>query len=268
MPTRPAVSALLVASLATQGSGHGMFWTPTSRAQLSQLSGYEADATTIISEPMPEVGTPGRPYPGNRPFAEPGVSVSKVGPCGMETYDSLKTNYNMPNLANGWGKVQATYKAGSVITVEWCVSDIADHGGVYSYRLCTDDALVSKFIDPSHTPTTAEMEALEKCFQAGVLKCSDVPGQSCPVHPDCVGTGWGCETSNGTWFNCGPHDSGRCEARSIAVGSCNTHGNKGSILRDQVKLPDHVSNHTLLGFRWDSEDTPQLWMQCADISIQ
>ena len=30
-----------------------------------------------------------REYPGGRPFAEPGMSISNVGPCGMETYDSL-----------------------------------------------------------------------------------------------------------------------------------------------------------------------------------
>jgi len=262
-------SAALLVSLAADASGHGMFWTPKSRARLSEVSGYEKDATTIISEPMPPVGTQGRPYPGNRPFAEPGVSVSNVGPCGMETYDSLKTNWNMPNEAHGWGQLEATYKAGSVITVEWCVSDVADHGGVYSYRMCTDDALVSKFTNASHTPTQDEMTALDSCFQAGILKCSDVPGQSCPVHPDCVGTGWGCETANTTgWFSCGPKDSGRCEKKSVEVGDCFTHGNKGSILRDQVKLPDHVSAHTLLGFRWDSEDTPQLWMHCADVRLE
>ena len=187
----------------------------------------------------------------------------------MEVYDSLKTNWNKPE--HNWGQVQATYKAGSVIDVEWCVSNIADHGGLYSYRLCTDDALVAKFTNPAHTPTTAEMSSLEKCFQKGVLSCSDVPGQACPVHPDCAGTGWGCEASNATWFNCGPKDAGRCERAPSVVqgpgGKCHTHGNEGTILRDKVKLPLHVSNHTLLGFRWDSEDTPQLWLHCADIAL-
>eukprot|EP00656_Telonema_subtile_P000925 TRINITY_DN10441_c0_g2_i2.p1 TRINITY_DN10441_c0_g2~~TRINITY_DN10441_c0_g2_i2.p1 ORF type:complete len:307 (+),score=56.16 TRINITY_DN10441_c0_g2_i2:64-984(+) len=244
--------------------GHGIFLTPTSRAILSEKSGYEKDATTIISEPMPDIGPAGRPYPGNRPFAEPGMSKSVVGPCGMESYDSLKTNWNMPQ--QNWGSVQASYKPGDVITVEWCVSNIADHGGVYSYRLCTNDSLVHKFTDPSHTPSGSEMDDLEECFKRGVLKCSDVPGQECPVHPDCKGTGWGCEGAHDAWFNCGPKDGGRCEARG--VGSCHTHGADGSILRDRVKLPDtYSSNHTLLGFRWDCEDTGQLWVHCADIRI-
>jgi hypothetical protein len=243
---------------------------PTSRATLSEQLGYMSDATTIISEPMPDIGPSGRPYPGNRPFAEPGKSESVIGPCGMETYDSLQTNWNMP--ANGWGvKVQATYKAGDTVEVEWCVSNMADHGGLYSYRICTDDDLVAKFIDPSHTPDQDEMDALESCFQAGQLRCDDVPGQDCPVHPDCVGTDWGCSNAT-SWFACGPKDEGRCmaapQAQSGSGETCTTHGGEGTILRDQVKLPDgYTSNHTLMGFRWDCEDTGQLWLHCADIAI-
>ena len=146
------------------------------------------------------------------------------------------------------------------------MSNIADHGGLYSYRLCQDDELVAKFINTQYTPTSSDMSAMEKCFQNGVLRCGGVPGQLCPVHPDCENTGWGCESANATWFNCGPKDNGRCEARS--VGKCFTHGADGSILRDQVKLPaNYKSNHTLLGFRWDCEDTPQLWLHCSDIQI-
>lgn len=40
-----------------------------------------------------------------------------------------------------------------------------------------------------------EMQELEMCFQRGILKCTDVPGQKCPVHPDCQ-AGWGCEHSS------------------------------------------------------------------------
>jgi len=243
-------------------AAHGIFWSPTSRAILSEQSGYMKDATTIISEPMPDVVS-GRPYPGGRPFAEPGVSTSNIGPCGMETYDSLKTNWNHPE--HNWGyNVVNTYKAGDVIDVEWCVSNIADHGGMYSYRICTDDSIVAKFIDPNYTPNNSDFTQMESCFQKGILKCSDVPGQSCAPHPDCVGTGWGCETAS-DWFSCGQKDNGRCMSKG--VGSCKTHGADGSILRNQVKLPNYTSNHTLIGFRWDCEDTGQLWLHCSDIAI-
>ena len=44
-------SLLLVSGV----QGHGIFWSPVSRAVLSERSGYMTDATTIISEPMPDV---------------------------------------------------------------------------------------------------------------------------------------------------------------------------------------------------------------------
>jgi hypothetical protein len=247
--------------LAGVSDAHGLFWSPTSRARLAKESGWTTDATSIISEPMPEVAS-GRPYPGGRPFAEPGKSMSNVGPCGMETYDSKKTNWNMP--AHSWGATQAQYTSGDTIDVSWCVSNLADHGGLYSYRLCTDDDLVAKFTNETHTPNKQEMDQLETCFQKGILKCTDVPGQDCPVHPDCQ-DGWGCQQAK-DWFTCGPKDSGRCESKG--QGSCETHHGAGTLLKDRVKLPaGYSSQHTLIGFRWDSEDTPQLWMHCSDISI-
>jgi len=50
-----------------------------------------------------------------------------------------------------------------------------------------------------------------------------------------------------------------------SVGSC--RGN-GGLLRDRVKLPaNFASNHTLIGFRWDCQQTGQLWLHCADVKI-
>ena len=162
------VTHALLACLLDSVVSHGIFWNPTSRAQLAQLSGWESDATSIISEPMPEVAH-GREYPGGRPWAEPGKSVSNVGPCGMKAYGQ-KTNWNHPE--HGWGPVQATLKAGGVIDVSWCVSDLADHGGVYSYRICTDPKITATFIDSSYTPDERDMAELEDCFQKGILACT------------------------------------------------------------------------------------------------
>merc|ERR1740129_2536505 len=70
-----------------------------------------------------------------------------------------------------------------------------------------------------------------------------------------------------SWFHCDPHmtlGGGSCMARSI--GSC--RGN-GDLLRDRVKLPSNfASNHTLIGFRWDCQQTGQLWLHCADVKIE
>ena len=37
---------------------------------------------------MPDVASD-RSYPGMRPFAEPGMSISNVGPCGQENYGNM-----------------------------------------------------------------------------------------------------------------------------------------------------------------------------------
>ena len=61
------------------------------------------------------------------------LQVSNIGPCGQKDY-AQKTNWNKEE--HGWGLTTvATYNTGNVVDVEWCVSDEADHGGLYSYRL-------------------------------------------------------------------------------------------------------------------------------------
>ena len=35
----------------------------------------------------------------------------------------------------------------------------------------------------------------------------------------------------------------------------------------RIKIPNYVSNHTLLSFKWNSFQTPQVYLTCADIKI-
>ena len=88
-----------ILSVVALASGHGVFWTPDNRATISERAGDEPDAASIIAEPMPDVASD-RPYPGGRPFAEPGKSISNIGPCGSKTYSEM-TNWNFPNKS--WG---------------------------------------------------------------------------------------------------------------------------------------------------------------------
>lgn len=55
MKSTTVASSLLLAAAPALLNAHGIFVTPTSRAVLSEQSGYMADATSIISEPMPDV---------------------------------------------------------------------------------------------------------------------------------------------------------------------------------------------------------------------
>jgi hypothetical protein len=53
----------------------------------------------------------------------------------------VSVDYNQPGKA--WGnEIVETYAAGDVITVQWCVDNNGDHGGMFTYRICQDQALV------------------------------------------------------------------------------------------------------------------------------
>jgi hypothetical protein len=70
---------------------------------------------------------------------------------------------------------------------------------MFTYRICQDQALVDKFLAPWYLPTEAEKQAAEDCFEAGKLKCTDVPGQTCGYNADCQ-EGQACWRND--WFTC------------------------------------------------------------------
>jgi hypothetical protein len=192
------------------------------------------------------------------------AKVGRMGPCGYNQRVSVDYNQPGPN----WGdEPVATYKPGATIDVQWCVDNNGDHGGMFTYRLCRDEALVAKFLDPDSLPTEAEKQALEDCFQEGVLPCTDVDGQECGFSPDCP-EGETCR--NNEWFTCEKFGSGGCIGVDNApINSCYTSIAGGYTVSSRVKLPDDfTSEHTLLSFKWNSFQTPQIYLNCADIAIQ
>lgn len=158
----------------------------------------------------------------------------------------------------------------SVLTFnrEWCVDNNGDHGGMFSYRICQDQQLVNKLITPGYIPTQAEKQAAEACFEAGTLDCTDVPGQTCGINPDCQDSA--CKRTD--WFTCNAFqaDSRRaCQGvDGSALGSCKTTIAGGYTVTKKIKIPDYVSEHTLLSFKWNSWQTPQIYLGCADIAIK
>jgi hypothetical protein len=161
-----------------------------------------------------------------------------------------------------------TYKAGDIATVQWCVDHNGDHGGMFSYRICEDQALVNKFLDPTYLPTTAEKQAAEDCFQAGTLDCTDVSGQSCGYNPDCS-AGQSCYRND--WFTCNGFSAGdgtKCQGvDNSALGACYTSISGGYTVTKKIKIPNITSAHTLLSLRWSSFQTGQIYLSCADIAI-
>lgn len=159
----------------------------------------------------------------------------------------------------------------------WCHSTISKTGssianpmsnsglGMFTYRICQDQALVDKFLDPSYLPTDAEKQAAEDCFKAGELKCTDVPGQTCGFNADCT-SGQACWRND--WFTCKGFQDTKCRGVDNApLNSCYTSIAGGYTVSSKIKIPNYKSNHTLLSFKWNSFQTPQVYLTCADIAI-
>ncbi|ROT36155.1 hypothetical protein SODALDRAFT_282928 [Sodiomyces alkalinus F11] len=244
---------LAAISLASMVNAHGYLTVPKSRTRLGTEVGIDTCPECTIREPVnawPDVEE---------------ATVGRSGPCGFNA--RVGVDYNVPSTH--WGNEPvATYKPGDVVDVQWCVDHNGDHGGMFSYRICQDQDLVNKLLTPGYTPTEAEKQAAEDCFQDGILPCSDVPGQTCEFSPDCS-PGQPCWRND--WFTCnafGADHRRACQGVDNApVGSCYTSIAGGFPVTTRVRIPDYVSNHTLLSFRWNSWQTAQVYLTCADIAI-
>ncbi|KAH8591446.1 starch binding domain-containing protein [Bisporella sp. PMI_857] len=248
-----AVNLIVAVVFGTLVNGHGYLTIPYSRTRLGFEAGTDTCPECTIREPVsawPDL------------YA---ATVDRSGPCGYNARVSV--DYNQPGASWGQNTV-ATYAPGQIVDVQWCVDANGDHGGMFSYRICQDQSLVNKLITPGYLPTTAEKEAAEACFEAGLLPCTDVSGQTCNYSPDCTSV-QACWRND--WFTCNAFsaDSRRgCEGVDNApLNSCATTIAGGYTVTKKIKIPNYVSNHTLLSLRWNSFQTGQIYLTCADIAI-
>ncbi|KAI5867815.1 hypothetical protein GGS23DRAFT_197641 [Durotheca rogersii] len=248
-----SIALLAASSLVGLAKGHGYLTIPASRTRLGAESGIDTCPECAILEPVtawPDLDA---------------ALIGRSGPCGYNARVSV--DYNKP--ADKWGRAPvATYRPGQVVDVQWCVDHNGDHGGMFAYRICQDQELVNRLLDPNYLPTLADKQAAEDCFEEGILSCVDVNGQQCGFNPDCS-PGQACWRND--WFTCNGFDNGdrtRCQGVDRSpLGACFTTTAGGYTITKKIKIPNYVSNHTLLSFKWNSFQTPQVYISCADIAI-
>ncbi|KAL2824276.1 hypothetical protein BDW59DRAFT_180352 [Aspergillus cavernicola] len=232
---------------------HGYLTIPSSRTRLNFEAGVDTCPECTILEPVeswPDLTA---------------APVGQSGPCGYNSRVSV--DYNQPGAA--WGSEPVvTYTAGDVATVEWCVDNNGDHGGMFTYGICQNQTLVDLFLTEGYLPTDDEKQAAEDCFLEGQLTCGEVDGQECIYSPDCS-EGEACYDND--WFTCNAYeaDTARgCQGvDGAAEGSCTTTISGGYTVTKQILIPAYTSDHTLLRFRWNSFQTGQIYLGCADIAI-
>ncbi|ORY61413.1 starch binding domain-containing protein [Pseudomassariella vexata] len=247
------VSALSVLALANFVHGHGYMTIPSSRTRLGTEAGIDTCPECTIREPVsawPDLEA---------------ATVDRSGPCGYNARVSV--DYNFPS--NDWGNEPVvTYTPGQIVDVEWCVDNNGDHGGMFSWRICQDQFIVDKLLTPGYTPTLEEKQDAEDCFEEGLLPCTEIEGQVCDYSPDCT-SDQPCYRND--WFTCNAFEANeRCGCQGVdnaPLNSCFTTIAGGYTVTKQVKIPQYVSNHTLISLRWNSYQTEQVYLTCADIAI-
>lgn len=198
-------TAIQTLAFAAGVKAHGYLSQPMSRTGLNAQAGADTCPECTILEPV---------------TAWPDLDSAKVGrsgPCGYNARVSV--DYNQPGAR--WGSTPViTYKGGDTVDVQWCVDNNGDHGGMFAYRICQDQALVNKFLTPGYLPTEAEKQAAEDCFTKGTLPCTDVSGQSCGYNADCT-QGQACWRND--WFTCKGFQDTKCKGVDNApLNSCYT----------------------------------------------
>merc|ERR1711879_648388 len=183
------------------------------------------------------------------PWRAPG-KAPVMDPCGIASGFTNPGRAEVPQGYRGGQKgsevlpeVAPTYwKAGGTAQVGWGLS--AQHGGGYSYRLCPKGSTITEECFQSNTLRfTAKNSTIH--FDDGSHADIKVPTKTY-VAPD--GTEWrtnpipGCACDNGL--------------------SC---GGKGFL--ESKSQSNHTHGEYVLSWRWDCEETDQVWNSCADIVI-
>merc|ERR1712176_914481 len=182
------------------------------------------------------------------------------------------------------------WPVGSIQEVAWRIS--ANHGGGYAIRLCpASEALTEECFESHHLPFEGESSWIQSGgdptvrtkIRANRTTIGTTPSGSqwtkVPI-PSCggfAGGGLGCDAGcaspqfptpvPGLWGN-GPNNgcsgcnvSGPAHRQDICLKSMSYQ------IIDKVKVPDMPPGDYVTSFRWDCEQTPQIWSQCADIKI-
>ena len=185
------------------------------------------------------------------PWCAPGTAPVRSS-CGIFSGGFQSNGRDMRDLENA---PQATWAAGSVQDVAWAIT--ANHGGGFAYRLCRADSELS-----------------EECFQATHLqfagstqKILDPAGTTVAEIP-AVRTSTGTHPAGSEWAR-NPFPMERGSIEPIAgLPQVFGRGPFNYSVQDQVYIPAYLTpGHYVLSWRWDAEQTKQVWSQCSDVLI-
>jgi len=222
---------------------------------------------------------------GGNPHGCPSGVEQPVGtPCpgGGSAYGTDALNASFPDV------VTTEWAAGSTVEVAWGIR--ANHGGGYSYRLCKRSDGLSEdcfqripldFVGDEQFVQWGVNESMRVTFQAHRTNEGTTPTGSQwtknPI-PACDNFGGGMSTGSGgdtcekigTQF---PSPARSLETGNMLEGFCESsatgwRADCNYAIVDKVRVPKALSvGEYVLSFRWDCEQTGQVWTTCASIRI-
>lgn len=179
------------------------------------------------------------------------------------------------------------WEAGGVAEVSWTFS--ANHGGGYQYRLCPvgstlDEECFQKmpleFVDKKQTlwwnqgpkaGQEVEIDATRLAARDGkVWTKNPIPAMNCPGGGAPPKYGAPKCSNDQPQFTPPIADPLNWGYSSYDLGEDGPEGHPQikwmPYIKDRVRVPD-VEGHYVLSWRWDCEQTPQVWNSCSDIII-
>merc|ERR1712139_733464 len=193
---------------------------------------------------------------------------------------------------------QTTWIAGSTVEVAWGIT--ANHGGGYQYRLCrlkektaniTDQVSEECFqqtplpfvgdkqwiqfgngLDVKNRTEIPAVRVTEGVLPKGsawtrnpIPACNDVPRMGGHNHA-CSGPMFEPPIPGLYGFGAGSCASGVAPCTLQEMAEREEEFTFGIV--DLVKVPDVPPGDYILSFRWDVEQLPQVWTNCADVNIK
>lgn len=191
---------------------------------------------------------------------------------------------------------QTLWVVGSTVEVAWGIT--ANHGGGYQYRLCpagsklTEDCFQQtplefvgdfQWIQQGHgmnvnnrTQIPAVRISGDKVVPANsVWTRNPIPACSSPIsggalHMPCTGPMFKPPIPGGLGEAYG-FGGGSCESSIPGTGCSPAQFKKENFdfgIVDKVLVPNVPAGDYVLSFRWESEQTPQVWSSCSDVTIK
>jgi len=180
---------------------------------------------------------------------------------------------------------------------EWTIGETAEvafglwanHGGGYQYRLCPADSTLDedcfKKMPLEHVNnkqkfywTEGPKKGQEMEIDAVRVKARDgstwtknpIPAYGCsygdPENPGIVALHLKVQCT-GPQFTPAIDGDAFWGFGNTNLGTGEKNGNSLPYVKDTVKVPNVKPGHYVLSWRWDCEQTPQIWNSCADINI-